>query len=103
MKVSFLNQIPSPAARSQSRRLCGLSISPDTPASLPRRDRRPRRETTTAPPCRGPNCLPARQAFVGGQQSAAEFLEHAEEACLVAVIGGAVDHLELHDHIDGHP
>jgi hypothetical protein len=40
--------------------------------------------------------------FIGRQQPAIEFPEHVEEARLIAVIDWSVDHLELHDHIDGH-
>jgi hypothetical protein len=32
----------------------------------------------------------------------AEFFEHIEEPRLIAIIGDAIDHHELHDHVDGH-
>src|SRR5258708_2369922 len=48
-----------------------------------------------------PDAFQHGRRFIRRQQPSAEFPEHVEEPRLVAVIGGAVGHLQLHDHIDG--
>ena len=66
------------------------------------REMRPRRETTSAPACRDPTRLAVPKGFICRPQPPAELSEHVEEFCLTAIIDGALRHLELHDHVDGH-
>ena len=42
------------------------------------------------------------RAFIRRQQPPAEFSEHLEKSGLLAIICGAIRHLELCDHIDSH-
>ena len=49
-----------------------------------------------------PIALHDARGFIRRQQPSVEFSEYVEKPGLIAIIGGAIRHLELRDHIDGH-
>jgi hypothetical protein len=73
--------------------------SPDIPANLPSREALLHWETTSDQLVAIPITFQHFRIFVSRQESAVEFLEHVEEARLIAITGRAIRHLELHDHM----